>query len=128
MKEAEVREIVVRYFDAALNELDVKVFVSLFTPDGVLEDPVGTPPHQGREAIHQFVSAARTKIERGEVNIGEIFACGSESAVRWTVQLSTKRGEHLTINGCGIFMFNEERQIRHVREYYDVASLLAILA
>lgn len=128
MKEAEVREIVMKYFDAATNEPDGKVFVSLFTPDGILEDPVGTPPHHGREAIQRVVDAGKEKIERAKVDLGEIFVCGSESAVRWTFHISTKRGEHLSIEGIGIFMFDEKHQIRHVKEYYDAAFLLAIFA
>jgi uncharacterized protein (TIGR02246 family) len=128
MKEAVVREILKEYFNAAMNEPDVEVFVRLFTPDGVLEDPVGTPPHQGREAIRQLLIGGKSKVERGEVDIREIFSCGSESAVHWKMQLSTKRGEHVSIEGIGIFMFDEQGKIRHVKEYYDAANLPASLA
>ena len=36
---------------------DADGLAALFAPDGVLEDPVGTPPHVGREAIRRFFQA-----------------------------------------------------------------------
>jgi steroid delta-isomerase len=36
---------------------DADCLAALFAPDGVLEDPVGTPPHVGREAIRRFFQA-----------------------------------------------------------------------
>jgi steroid Delta-isomerase len=44
MIEAEVRAFVARYFHAALAEADLDIFAGLFNEDGVLQDPVGTPP------------------------------------------------------------------------------------
>lgn len=128
MNEAEVREIVTRYFQAAMLEPDTSVLPTFFTPDGILEDPVGTPPLRGREAIQRFLEAARANIERCTFEIREILVCGSESAVRWTGEIWTKNGKHLTIDGIGNFMFDEERKLRHVREFYDLTKLLAIFS
>jgi len=128
MNEAEVRQIVTSYFHAALNEPDISKFPTFFTPDGILEDPVGTPPLRGREAIRTFVEAGRANIERGTFEIREIFMCGNESAVRWKIEVWTKKGQHLTVNGIGNFMFDEERKLTHVREFFDVTTLLSIFS
>lgn len=36
---------------------DADGLAALFAPGGVLEDPIGTPPHVGREAIRRFFQA-----------------------------------------------------------------------
>ncbi|MDI3284116.1 nuclear transport factor 2 family protein [Polyangium sp. 15x6] len=128
MNEAEARQIIEAYFHAAMQVPDVRVFTTFFAPDGVLEDPVGTPPLRGHEAIAGFLEAGKSKLERAEIVVREIITCGSESAVRWSGDLSTKRGERLTIEGIGIFTFDEQNKLRHVREFYDVAKLLAIFS
>lgn len=128
MTEAEVREFVTSYFHAAMTEPDTSVFPTFFTPDGVLEDPVGTPPLRGREAIQTFLAAGRAPIERATFDVREIIVCGNESVVRWSSQVWTRKGQHATIEGIGNFMFDEERKLRHVREFYDLSTLIALFA
>ncbi|WP_437951153.1 SgcJ/EcaC family oxidoreductase [Sorangium sp. So ce296] len=127
MTEAEVRQFLERYFHTAFNDTE-EAFAALFTPDGVLEDPVGAPPLRGREAIIGFLRAAKPKIERANVQVREIMACGDESAVRWSLDLRTRKGDHVGIEGIGNFVFNERRQLRLVREFYDVELFRKIIA
>ncbi|WP_437928656.1 nuclear transport factor 2 family protein [Sorangium sp. So ce291] len=126
MKEADARQIIESYFNVATNEPDTGAFVDFFSPDGILEDPVGMPPLHGREAIRRFVDAGKSKIERSEITVREIMTCGSESAVRWSGDILTRRGERITLEGIGIFMFDEQQKLRHVREFYDVMKLLSV--
>ena len=46
----QIETAVEEYFDA-VGALDVPRYVNTFAPDGVLEDPVGTPPIQGTAAL-----------------------------------------------------------------------------
>ncbi len=48
-----VRDVFARYAQA-LSEGDTAGLVALFAPDGTLEDPIGTEPHRGHEAIARF--------------------------------------------------------------------------
>jgi steroid Delta-isomerase len=128
MNEAEVREFVTSYFHAAMTEPDTSIFPTFFTPDGILEDPVGTPPLRGREAIQRFLESGKAHIERTEFVVREIMVCGSESAVHWTSNVWTRKGQHVTVEGIGIFLFDDERKLRHVREFYDLSTLLAIFS
>jgi steroid delta-isomerase len=128
MIETEMREFLSMYFTAAMPGHDPGVYADLFTPDGILEDPVGTPPQQGREAIRQFVASGHAMVERFDVTVQDVFVCGSETAVRWTGHVYTKRGAHLVIEAIGIFVFDAQHKLRRVREYYDVAQLLAIFS
>ncbi|XYH99405.1 nuclear transport factor 2 family protein [Sorangium sp. So ce1128] len=128
MKEADARQSIEAYFSVVANDPDTGAFVDLFSPDGILEDPVGTPPLHGREAIRRFVDAAKSKIERFEFTVREVMTCGSESAVRWSCDILTRRGERITLEGIGVFMFDEQQKLRHVREFYDVTKLLAVFS
>lgn len=128
MTETEVRQFLNEYFQAAIGEPGVDAFLNLLTPDAVLEDPVGTPPHRGREAIGQFLSAGKAFIDRAEFSIHEIIPCGNESAVRWTMNLWTKKGKHVVLDGIGVFTFAEPRKLRHVREFWDAAQLAELVS
>jgi steroid delta-isomerase len=124
----DVRQFVTRYFALALDAPDVSAFTELFTPDGVLEDPVGTPPLHGREAIGQFLAAGRSLIERTQYEIRDVMSCGHESAVRWSAVVTTRRGHRVAIEGIGIFRFDDQRKLCSVREFYDVAALQQIFS
>lgn len=126
--EFDVREFVNMYFAMALDAPDVSSFTALFTPDGVLEDPVGTPPLRGREAIGQFLAAGRALIERTAYEICDVLSCGHESAVRWSAVVTTRRGDRVVIDGIGIFSFDDQHKLRQVREFYDVGQLQKIFS
>lgn len=127
MKEADAREFAEKYFRAALEEEDLDVYVNLYLNDGVLEDPAGTPPVRGKEAIREFVRKGREHIESSRATIHAAIACGDEVAVHWSIEVRSRRGENVTIHGIGIFTLGELGKLSHVKEYYD-ASLLAQLA
>jgi steroid Delta-isomerase len=119
----EIRQIVRRYFEVVFDAPDVNTFTALFAPDGVLEDPVGTPPLRGRDAIGQFLAAGRALLEGIDFEIHEIYPCGHECAVRWSAVITTKRGERVMHAGIGLFSFDADHKLRHVREFYDVGVL-----
>jgi steroid delta-isomerase len=128
MSEPDVRQFLNTYFAMALDAPDVSAFTELFAPDGVLEDPVGTPPLRGRQAIGQFLAAGRALIERSKYEIRDVLSCGDESAVRWSAVVTTRRGACITIEGIGIFSFDDRHKLRHVREFYDVGQLQKIFS
>ena len=128
MTELDVRQFLNNYFAMALDAPDVNAFTELFTLDGVLEDPVGTPPLRGREAIGRFLAAGRSLIDRSKYEIRDVLSCGHESAVRWSAVVTTKRGDRIAIEGIGIFSFDDQHKLRHVREFYDVGQLQKIFS
>jgi steroid delta-isomerase len=126
--EFDVREFLNMYFAMALDAPDVSSFTELFTPDGVLEDPVGAPPLRGREAIGQFLAAGRALIERTTYEIRDVLSCGHESAARWSAVVTTRRGDRVVIEGIGIFSFDDQHKLRQVREFYDIGKLQKIFS
>jgi len=79
---AHIRSVFARYV-AMLQVGDAEGIAALFSPHAVLEDPVGTPPHVGQEAIRSFFqtgfneTGGRIRFEpEGEIRIsGEHAAC-----------------------------------------------------
>ncbi|PRX27350.1 steroid delta-isomerase [Paraburkholderia sp. BL18I3N2] len=77
-----IRSVFVRYA-ATLQAGDAEGIAALFAPGAVLQDPIGTPPYVGREAIRSFFQAGFNDTgggirfePEGEVRIsGEHAAC-----------------------------------------------------
>jgi steroid delta-isomerase len=123
---AEIEAAVEEYF-ASVGSLDVQRFMNNFAPDGVLEDPVGTPPLQGAQAIAAYFGAIIAPFSEIKPYIQEVVVCGQEAAVNWKLRLKTKAGKVIFIDGMGVFKFNQQGKLQSVREFWDLAAFLAQL-
>lgn len=114
------------YFASAAS-LDVQRFVNNFAPDGVLEDPVGTPPVQGTQAIAAFYAAIVAPFSHIKPKVQEVIVGGNEAAVDWKLNLTTTDGKKITLDGMGVFKFNQDGKLESVREFWDLAAFLSQL-
>jgi steroid delta-isomerase len=126
LTQTQIEAAVEEYF-ASVAAFDVPRFVNNFAPDGVLEDPVGTPPVQGTAAIAGFIGAITAPFSQIKHRIQEITVCGHEAAVNWKLHLTTTTGKKITIDGMGIFNFNQNGKLQSVREFWDLAAFQAQL-
>lgn len=80
---------------------DKALLLSLFAEDGVLEDPVGSPPFRGKEAIGRFWDfALKDKRRTVTPRLQEIRACGNQGILRFVMEVrlpETKEGLDLSI-------------------------------
>jgi steroid delta-isomerase len=121
----DIEQAVHAYFEK-VEQNDIDGFVQLFTPDGVLEDPVGTPQHRGERAIREFVEEIVAPFSEIHVTLHRIFVVSpTEAAVSWTIHSVTKAGKPAELSGIGIFKFNDDGKLRSVREYWELADYLA---
>lgn len=120
--EAAVQE----YFDS-VSAFDIPRFVSNFAPNGVLEDPVGTPPVQGTANLTSFMTSLLSSFKEIKPRIQEIIVCGHEAEVNWKLNLKTKDGKKITIDGMGVFNFNPDGKLASVREFWDLDAFLAAM-
>lgn len=120
---AQVEAAVEEYF-ASIGSLDVQRFVNNFAPDGVLEDPVGTPPIQGTQAIAAYFGAITAPFSHIKPYVQEVIVCGQEAAVNWKLRLKTTTGKTIIIDGMGVFKFNQAGKLQSVREFWDLAAFL----
>jgi Ketosteroid isomerase-related protein len=111
------------YFDS-IASMNVQRFVNNFAPDGVLEDPVGTPPVQGTQAIAAFFGAITAPFSDIKAKVQEVIPCGQEAAVNWKLNLKTTNGKRITIDGMGVFKFDQSGKLVSVREFWDLGAFL----
>jgi steroid delta-isomerase len=120
-------EAAVEEYFASIGSLDVQRYVNNFAPDGVLEDPVGTPPIQGTQAIAAYFGAIITPFSEIKPYVQEVIVGGQEAIVNWKLKLKTTTGKVIIIDGMGVFKFNQQGKLQSVREFWDLAAFLAQL-
>ena len=115
-----------KYFADAMS-LDAQRYASNFTEDGLLEDPVGTPPVQGRQAIAASFSNLTALVSEGKAKVQEVIPGGQEAIVNWKINVVTTTGKKITIDGMGAFKFDQTGKLQSVREFWDLAAFLSQL-
>lgn len=123
----EQTEAVIEDAFAGLVAFDVQRVTSHFADDAVLEDPVGTPPMQGKAAIAAYLATFPTLFNQLKLYSLDVTVCGQEAAVKWRLRFTTKTGHVFFLNGVGIFKLNEEGKIQSEKEYFDLAYFVAQL-
>jgi steroid delta-isomerase len=112
---------------AKLAALDTPGVMAYFADDAVLEDPVGTPAVQGKEAITAYVAAFQGLFSQMKLYSLDIKVRGQEAAVTWRFRFKTKTGNVFFMDGIGVFKLNEEGKIQSEREFFDLEYFLAQL-
>lgn len=112
---------------AGLAAFDAQRVANHFAPDAVLEDPVGTPPFHGREAIAAYLGTFPTLFSDLKLYSLDIKVRGQEAAVTWRFRFKTRTGNVFFLEGIGFFKFNQEGKIQTEREFFDLAYFLAQL-
>lgn len=109
---------------AGLVAFDVPRVINHFAADAVLEDPVGTPPMVGTQAITAYLATFPTLFEQMKLYSLDIKVGGQEAAVKWRLRFTTKTGHTFFLEGIGHFQFNQEGKIQHEKEFFDLAYFL----
>lgn len=109
-----------RYIDAYVQN-DKAAFLALWAPDGVLEDPVGTPAHVGPDAIGTFWDGARDLADRIVLKLDNALIAGGEAAV--IIEINAHMGAGgLVIPAVDIMRFDDDGLLTSVRAYWDIST------
>ncbi len=115
MKSDEMIEKVQRYIKSVSTQ-DIEAIKGLYDENAVVEDPVGTDPHVGIEAICAFYQqgfAAQIKLElTGPVR------CAGNSAAFPFAAIPEFGGKKMRIDVIDIFQFNNAGRIQSMRAYW----------
>jgi steroid Delta-isomerase len=105
-------------YQSTFSAEDREGWLALFTDDAVLEDPVGSPPHEGREAIAAFWDGVHARTDRGSVRMTQGPAvCGLEAA--WAFELDvTVAGRRSLVEIIDHGTFAEDGRIRRIRAFW----------
>lgn len=120
-------EAVIEEVFTGLAAFDAQGVVSHFAPDAVVEDPVGTPPIQGTQAITAYLETFHTLFSKIKLYSLDVKVCGHEVAVKWRLRFKTKKGNVFFLEGIGFFKFNQQGKIQSEREFFDLAYFLSQL-
>lgn len=115
--------VVHRYVDA-LNASDLDGIVALYADDATVEDPVGSEPQRGIEAIRAFY-ANSLKLPLVVELMGEVRAVAGEAAFAFTVSFEYQ-SRKTTIAPIDFFRFNEAGKVVSMRALFGEKNIHAI--
>ena len=107
-------------------EKDRDAWLALFTPDAVIEDPVGGSPrfgagsegHRGIEAITRFYDTTASAVDSLSYEIERSYLCGSEAAFVATFHMVVG-GHRLDIDVVNIYTATDDGLLKSLRSYWD---------
>lgn len=112
---------------AGLIAFDAQRVLNNFSADAVLEDPAGTPPMVGTEAIRAYLQTFPTLFNQMKLYSLGMKVRNNEAAVSWRIRFTNKTGHIFFLEGIGFFRLNEEGKIELEREFFDLDYFLAEL-
>jgi steroid delta-isomerase len=105
---------------AASNANDKPAVLAQFAPDTVWFDPVGQPPHVGRDGVGEFYDQTRALADKVEIKLKDVIVCGPEAAMILEI--------HVTMGDSGMVMdcvetleVNDDGQIQAMKAYWDMS-------
>jgi steroid Delta-isomerase len=120
MASLEEKKSAVERYLASVSAGDIDGIVSLYAEDATLEDPVGSTPVRGHEAIRAFYERA-TKMGIRLEPTGPVRIAGSEAAFPFRV--TTVGGPKMTIDVIDVFRFDEAGKVREMRAYWGKENM-----
>ena len=109
---------------AGLVTFDVPRVMNNFAADAVVEDPAGTPPMVGTQAITAYLQTFPTLFNQMKLYSLNMKVRGHEAAVSWRIRFTNKSGHVFFLEGIGFFRLNEEGKIELEREFFDLDYFL----
>lgn len=89
---------------------------ALYADDATVEDPVGTEPVRGIEAVTAFYKKNTSNPLKLELQ-GPIRVAGNEAAFPFTVAIQFEK-KPVTIHVIDVFKFNEQGKVVSMRAYF----------
>ncbi len=116
MPDPKKMEAAVHAYVAAFDDGSADQVAALYAENATCEDPVGTPPHKGREAIRAFYAesmktGAKLKLE-GPIRIASDYA-----VFAFSVNLNYQ-GVPQRIDVIDTFRFNEANEVVEMRAFF----------
>ena len=124
MNTAEHMTEVVQRYVAALNASDLDGIVAIYADDATVEDPVGSEPKRGIEAIRAFY-AESLKLPLQVALTGEVRAAANEAAFAFTVGFEYQ-GRKTVISPIDHFCFNEAGKVVSMRALFGPQNMHAV--
>ncbi len=107
--------------------MDVEAWLATFAEDAISEDPYGSPPMKGKDALSQFFNGIASAFETIDMRADQVFISGNAAAVKFTIAGRGKNGRDIKAEGIDVFEFDEAGLIQRLRAYWNPAAMIAEL-
>ena len=116
MEAAEKIKIVERYIEA-FDTCDINVIRDIYADNATVEDPVGTPEHQGMEAVCAFYEGVLTSGAKLALT-GKPCCAGNAVAFSFTVSMPG-----MLVNIIDVFEFDAQGKISSMKAYWGPENM-----
>lgn len=115
-----IRKLYDRYPDM-LTKGDVDGIVALYADDATVEDPIGSDPYVGKEAIRGFYqkSAGSVTMKR----TGPVRVAGLEAACPLVVLMGPEGPDQKALDIISTMIFDESGRITQMRAYWSFGGM-----
>jgi steroid Delta-isomerase len=119
----------VRNYFAILSDPALTGLGDIFAPNAVLEDPVGPPPNYGRKAVVEYLTNLRSLFSEIHFEVPRVFVVTpNEAGAIWIAHaVAAGSGQEIEVHGMAVFTFNDQGEIRSLREWWELVDLLSQL-
>ncbi|MFE9323907.1 nuclear transport factor 2 family protein [Nocardia sp. NPDC052278] len=113
---AKIRDVIEQYVKL-VGSGPTEAIVDLYAPDAVVEDPIGTEPKRGHDAISEFYEVLGNLDRETELHADSVRIAGNHAAFMFT--LVTKFGDQrFTLSPIDAMDFDDEGKIVAMRAYW----------
>lgn len=102
---------------ALLSKGDSEGIVSLYDPNAQVEDPVGSPPKHGHDAIREFY-AGISGVSITATRLGPVNVVGHEAAFQFRIDVPLGE-DTMSMTAIDVMTFNEAGKIIAMRAFAD---------
>ncbi len=113
----------VHAYIAAFDKGDPELAVEIFSSDAVVEDPVGTPPKRGHDAIREFYQMSMATGAKLVLD-GPVRVAADHAAFAFHVPLHFE-GQDMEIHVIDTFAFDADGKVREMRAFFGASNMIA---
>ena len=119
LNDEHVKSVLQAYVHAVSGD-DVDAVLALYADDAVVEDPVGAPPQEGKDALRAFYQIAVDSVERMDLE-GNVRVRGRWGAAAMRAKV---KGADLVMETLDVMEFNDEGLIVRMTAYWGDSNMV----
>ncbi|MFI9535125.1 nuclear transport factor 2 family protein [Nocardia fusca] len=117
----EIRDVVEQYVKL-VGSGPTSAIVDLYAPDAVIEDPIGTEPKQGHQAIREFYDVIAGLERETSLAPETVRIAGNHAAFVFTL-VTRAGGQRMTLSPIDTMEFDAEGRIIRMRAYWGADDM-----
>ena len=110
----------VNTYISAFGNSDLEAIMGLYADECTIEDPVGSEPRVGRDAVREFYAGAMGMGVKLKLQ-SEIRIAGNEAAFAFTGELDTGDGV-MEFRPIDVMVFNDEGKVTSMRAFFGASN------